>query len=264
MEHRVLGVLGASGGLGASTLAVALALRASSAVGATACVDSVFERGGLDVTACLEHVDGLRWSDLAQLSGEVDAADLLRSLPADGVLRVLGARGQEPPADVVETCVRALSSLCGMTVLDLGGSLRWAGLCSDVVLLSGVTARHLADASAMAEALGGPRRTGGAGPGGSGSWGAGSWGGGSSGGGSSGAGPAGSLVLRAGRREVVTAEEVAVHLDLPWAATLRDDPRVATDADRARVPGTRRTGALVEAVDRVLAHLDLGAGRLTA
>lgn len=226
MEHRVLGVVGASGGLGASTLAVGLAVRAAASVGATVCVDTAFERGGLDVTACIEHEQGLRWGDLAGLRGEVDAADLVRSLPAEGVARVLAARGDRPPDEVVHTCLHAITSLCGLTVVDLGGSLRWAAHCTDVVLLSGVSARHLADASAVAVGLAHLPAT-------------------------------GRLVLRSGRREVVTAEEVAGHLDLPPAVTLRDDARVVTDAERARVPGTRRGGAFAAAVDRILAELDL-------
>ncbi|MEO5983133.1 MAG: hypothetical protein ABIQ13_12560 [Pedococcus sp.] len=226
MEHRVLGVIGASGGLGASTLAVALAVRAARSVGATVAVDGVFERGGLDVTACLEHVTGLRWTDLRDAQGEVDGADLLRSLPVDGVARVLAARGDTPPDEVVATCLKALSSICALTLVDLGGSLRWADECTDLVLVCGVTARHLADASALAAGLSHhptPAR----------------------------------LVVRAGRREAVTAEEVAEHLDLPHAVTLRDDPQVAADADRARPPGTRKGGAFVGGVDRLLAELDI-------
>ena len=222
----MVGVIGASGGLGASTLAVALAVRAAGSVGATVAVDGVLERGGLDVTGCLEHVPGLRWSDLLDVQGEVDGADLLRSLPVDGPARVLAARGEAPPDEVVQTCLQALSRLCALTVVDLGGSLRWAGACTDLLLVSGVTARHLADASALAVGL--SRRP----------------------------APA-SLVLRAGRREAVTAEEVAVHLDLPHAATLRDDAAVVADAERARMPGSRKGGAFVGAVDRVLAELGI-------
>lgn len=239
MEHRVLGVVGASGGLGASTLAVALAVRATASVGAAVCVDGAFERGGLDVTACLEHVAGLRWTDLVDLRGEADGADLLRSLPSAGGLRVLAARGQAPPDHVVESCLSALSSICGLTVVDLGSSLRWVGHCSEVLLVSGVSARHLADASALAVGLSRHR-------------------------------PTARLVLRAGRREAVTAEEVAVHLDLPLGATLRDDARAVTDADRARVPGSRTGGSVAVTVDRLLSELGVdgtGTGeaeRLTA
>src|SRR6478672_5496568 len=95
MSHRVVGVIGASGGVGSSTLAVALALRATPAVGAVTCVDLVLQAGGLDVTACVEHLPGLRWPDLAGARGRLDGADLMEALPAEGPVRVLaaGSRG---------------------------------------------------------------------------------------------------------------------------------------------------------------------------
>ena len=61
------------------------------------------------------------------------------------------------------------------------------------------------------------------------------------------------LVLRVGRGDSVSPEEVAVHLDLPLAGTLRDDSRVVVDADRARVPGTRGSGGLAALADSLLA-----------
>jgi hypothetical protein len=246
MSHRVLGVVGASGGVGTSTLAVALALRAGSAVGAVACVDLVLESGGLDVTACVEHLPGLRWQDLAGAQGRLDGADLLAALPAEGPARILSAgestggptgggggstRGgrllQVPPDPVVADCVSALSAVCALTVLDLGTSTRWAALCTDLVLVAGTAARQLADAGAVAAAL---SRSGGAEV---------------------------RLVLRTGRRGTVAPEEVAAHLDLPLGGVLADDPRSVGDADRGRPPGSRAGGATSVAADRVLQECGL-------
>lgn len=256
MSHRVVGVIGASGGVGTSTLAVALALRAAPAVGAVTCVDLVLHGGGLDVTACVEHLSGLRWPDLAGARGRFDGADLLAALPAEGPVRVLAAgsprdatsaggdyRGGAddggvpgegrvpgagvPPDAVVVDCVSALSTVCSLTVLDLGTSARWATLCTDVVLVSGSSARQLADAGACASSL---RRADGA---------------------------AVRLVLRSGRREVVAPEEVAAHLDLPLAGVLRDDARTVADADRGLAPGARAGGAASSTADRVLRECGL-------
>ena len=88
---HVVGVLGASGGLGASTLAVALAGSAVPVHPPVVCVDGHIERGGLDVTACVEHLPGVRWGDLAGVRGEVAVADLLRELPRAGGVPVLSA-----------------------------------------------------------------------------------------------------------------------------------------------------------------------------
>jgi hypothetical protein len=58
---------------------------------------------------------------------------------------------------------------------------------------------------------------------------------------------------RTGRSDPVEPEDVALHLDLPLAGTLREDARVAVDADRARLPGSRSSGALASLVDSLLA-----------
>jgi hypothetical protein len=229
MEHRVLGVMGASGGLGVSTLAVALAVRAAPGLGATVAVDGAPEGGALDVTACVEPLPGLRWADLAGAEGRIDGAALLRELPADGPVRVLAGRGPAPPPEVVLAALAGLAQVCGLTVVDLGGSTRWVDECTDVLLLVGPSARQLADGAGVAERL-------------------------------HGLGVPTALVLRTRRGDSVAPEEVAVHLDLPLAGTLPDDHRVGVDAERGRPPGTRRTGAFASAVDALLAA-PVGGGR---
>lgn len=221
MDHRVLGVIGASGGLGVSTLVVALAVRAARWVGATVAVDGAPGGGALDVTGCVEHLAGLRWADLGQAEGSIDGAALLRELPAEGATRILAGRGPAPPDDVVRAAVAGLARVCGLTVLDLGGSTRWAEECTDLLLVVGTTARQLADGAGVAERL----LDGAASP---------------------------ALLLRTRRGDVVSPEEVAAHLDLPLAGSLRDDPRVALDAERGRAPGLRASGPLAAVVDTLL------------
>ena len=221
MDHRVLGVIGASGGLGVSTLAVALAVRASGLVGATVAVDGAPGGGALDVTACVEHLPGLRWADLAGAEGRIDGAALLLELPADGPARVLAGRGSAPPDPVGRAAVSGLAGVCGLTVLDLGGSTWWAEVCTDLLLVVGSTARQLADGVGVADRL-------------------------------HDLGVPAALVLRCSRGDALSPEEVAGHLDLPLAGTMRDDPRVPADADRGRPPGSRPSGALVGAVDALL------------
>jgi hypothetical protein len=221
MDHRVMGVIGASGGLGASTLAVALAVGAGPHVGATVAVDGAPEGGALDVTACLEHLPGVRWTDLAAARGGLDGAALLRVLPAEGTTRILAGTHSGPAEDVVRAAVTGLARMCGVVVLDLGRSLWLANHCTELVLVAGTSARQLADATTTAEAI---HELG---------------------------CPAG-LVVRTGRGDPVSPEEVAVHLDLPLTGTLRDDSRVVTDADRARMPGSRSSGGLAALVAALL------------
>jgi hypothetical protein len=226
MDHQVVGVLGASGGLGVSSLAVAVGLRACARFGATVCLDGDAVGGGLDVTACLEHLPGLRWPDLEAARGQIDGAALLRALPAEGSLRVLAARAAAPGRDVMVATLAALAELCPVTVVDLGRSLRLVDQCTHVVLLSGVAARHLADAAAVVPAL--LERS-----------------------------PDVRLALRAARRDPVQPEDVASLLDLPLATVLHQDPRAVTDADRARMPGARPSSVLARAAEDVVSVLAL-------
>jgi hypothetical protein len=221
MDHRVMGVIGASGGLGVSTLAVALAVRAGPHVGATVAVDGALDGGALDVTACLEHLPGVRWPDLAAAQGGLDGAALLRVLPAEGTTRVLAGTHRGLGEDVVRAALSGLARVCGVAVVDLGRSWWLADQCTELVLVAGTSARHLADATAVAEVI-------------------------------HGLGCPVVLVVRTSRGDPVSPEEVAVHLDLPLSGTLRDDYRIVTDADRARLPGARSSGSLGALADALL------------
>ena len=237
MVHAVIGVLAASGGLGTSTLTVALAYRAARRLGVGAAVDGQHRGGGLDTTAAMEHLPGLRWGDLAGSRGEVDGAAVLAGLPAHDGLRVLAAGGatvsgavgravEAVEQGVERAVVEGLARVCPVTLVDAGRRFGLADACTDLVLVAGTTARQLADAAAVVAdpAL---------------------------------AGRVPHLVLRTGRRDPVDPEEVAERLDLPLAALLREDARVAADADRARVPGSRPKGSVERVADRVLEVLDL-------
>ncbi|NNM47111.1 hypothetical protein [Knoellia koreensis] len=243
MVHTVVGVVGASGGLGASTLAVALAVRASLRSGLCVAVDAEPD-GGLDVTAGVEHLPGLRWPDLAASRGGVDGAALLADLPGQDSVRVLSGGGvarapgsvesglergalAEAPAATRRQVVAALAEVCALTVLDLGRHLDLVDLCTDVVVVSGTTARQLADATALCR--GGVLDLG-----------------------------RSLVVLRTTGREGIPAREVADHLGLPLAGVLGDDPRVRRDEVRAVMPGSRARGVVAGAADRLL---DLVAGR---
>ncbi len=94
---RTVAVLGACGGAGASTLALALALRASGA-GPALLVDGDPWGGGLDLLAGLDRSGGFRWPDLAGARGTVRAALLREGLPRTGALGVLAWGRDAPPA----------------------------------------------------------------------------------------------------------------------------------------------------------------------
>jgi MinD-like ATPase involved in chromosome partitioning or flagellar assembly len=221
MGDVVVGVLGASGGLGVSTLAVALALRAGDRHGLAAGVDGDLTRGGLDVTACVEHQAGVRWGDLTAVEGEVDGPGLLRSLPAERNARFLAAGSGAPSASVVGRVVAALAETTSLVVVDCGTRGESVGPCTDVLLVCGTSVRQLADGAACAAHV-------------------------------HARGVRAGLVLRTVGRSPVEPEDVAFHLDLPLVATMRDDARVAGDPVRGRAPGLRGSDAVGAVADRVL------------
>jgi hypothetical protein len=227
-QHAVIGVLGASGGLGASTISAGLAGQLAGPATPAVCVDGDFHGGGLDVTACLEHQGGLRWPDLAGVRGEVDGAELLRALPAQSGTHVLsaGPAASPPPEAAVLSVVRSLRSGSAVTVLDLPRTSPYAGLlaaqCDVVLLLCGLSARHLADAEqAVAAVMPSCPEV---------------W-----------------LVVRGRGRRIELAEAVAAHLDLPLAGCWREDARVRVDAERGRPPADRPSPALRVLAKRALA-----------
>ncbi|MFD7630148.1 septum site-determining protein Ssd, partial [Streptomyces sp. NPDC059851] len=116
-----VGVIGGSGGAGASTLACALAVRAARAGERTILIDGDPLGGGMDVLLGGEGAAGLRWPDLAGSRGRVGAGALEESLPELHALRVLswdrGDRVVVPPA-AMRSVVAAARRRGGVVVVD--------------------------------------------------------------------------------------------------------------------------------------------------
>lgn len=180
----VIGVVGACGGIGTSTLALWLAARAAEDGHATAVVDAAGSGAGLD--ACLQPgtAAGLRWEELGRLPAMPGAGDLLSALPAPHGLPVLTSsaagspdagdswgthgpsaeavfRGSAEPVHDQWAATEALSEVV-VPVVDLGtahalaGAHRiesqWIPRCSALVLLVPFTLRGLCQArSAVAQ-----------------------------------------------------------------------------------------------------------------
>lgn len=147
----VVGVVGASGGLGASTLAVSLALLAAAGGERAAVVELAPAGGGLDLLVGAETSAGVRWPDLGHARGEL--GDLLGSLPAVEGLAVL-AQGREsaaaPPSAAVTAAVGSLARTAGLVVLDVGREPPPVE-CDHVVLMVGADVRSVASARMLAE-----------------------------------------------------------------------------------------------------------------
>ncbi|MFC7490038.1 MULTISPECIES: pilus assembly protein FlpE [unclassified Knoellia] len=228
-------VLGASGGLGASTWAAALARRLSLHLGECVLVDGDVRGGGLDMTCGTEHVPGLRWPDLARLRGTTSCARLIAALPC-GEVPVLsaGGRGGAVPDSVVLDVVASMRGVVPV-VVDLPGLTSVAESLIEgaeaVHVVSGLQARRLADTEALIRDVGEL------------------------------AGARLGLVTRSSGGIAPELDEVLEHLGAAHLAHLRTDARVLRDGERGEWPGLR--GALRDSADRVVLdlvdHLSVGA-----
>lgn len=249
---RVIGVVGARGGVGATTLAAALAHRAQVDTARDAprrrgrrpdgdvpaegrgvvLVDVDPAGGGLDVHLGIEGVTGLRWADLAGARGEVSGHDVASLLPTWQGVAVLSSDrwrpGPAPPGAVADV-LDALVDSHGTVVLDLGRADvldRGPGLvrCTTVLVVTPRDLLAVAGVVTLSESLrsstddvrlvvGGPA-------------------------------PGGLGVL-----------EVAHVVDLPVAGTLPRDRRVAALVERGAGPVATGRGRFPRSVARLAADL---------
>ena len=131
---RVVAVLAASGGAGASTLAASLAMRALTRDLSPILVDADPFGGGIDLLLGAETTPGVRWGELANTSGRVERQTLVDALPTDGGLPFLSwshsAANELTPA-AYDSVLSALFRDGGLVVADLG---RATGELTDRVL----------------------------------------------------------------------------------------------------------------------------------
>src|SRR5450631_1703863 len=109
---HIIGVVGGSGGVGASVLSAAIAIRAAQAGLRTVCLDGDRLGGGLDVTLGIEQERGVRWPDLPGARGRIDGPELLRALPTVDGVAVLSfdrARDVRLAAEILHEVLAALS-----------------------------------------------------------------------------------------------------------------------------------------------------------
>ena len=218
----VIAVVGASGGLGASTLALAVGRRLAATGPASVVVDLDLSRGGLEVTAGVEHLPGRRWDDLRQVRGLLPTGALPDGLPSEGGVHVLSARGGAAvgvPDAAVLAVLSAVAAGSPRLVVDLPP---WSpavpavlALSPVVVMLSGLRTRALADADAVvalllerAELHGAPIDL--------------------------------RLITRGPRAPAEVLDDVVAHLGIAHLCHLGDDPRVPRDAERGLFPGIGR------------------------
>lgn len=246
MRARVTVVVGAVGGVGASTLAALLARRRVAAGRTVVLVDLDVGRGGVDVLLGLEQASGVRWTDLAGVRGTLGPEDLDGLLPSWRGVDVLsagrvpaggvraaggmsrGADGALGGADAVAAVCGALASARRDVVVDLpaavvrtgGDEPPWRELLGvgRVLVVTGQDVLGVAGGVAALAALGTACDAG---------------------------------VLRRRRGARVAPGEAAAALGVPIAGLLPADGAVASSTDRGLGPIPAAWSALARAVRRI-------------
>lgn len=131
-QGRVIAVVGAAGGVGASTLGASISRAAAAGSdrdAAPTLVDAHRYSGGLDLLIGIEEEIGARWGEIALGEGSVERADLRRALPSTGdgiaVLTCSRTTVSDPfrlDRDTLERTVAALAT-SGVTVVDCPAQL---------------------------------------------------------------------------------------------------------------------------------------------
>lgn len=115
---KVVTVVSGRGGAGASTYALLLG-RAHA--GESLLVDLDPLGGGIDLRSELDETAGLRWPDLAAVSGRLSSAALRGALPHEGRMAVVSAVPHDPQPVPVEAFAAVLDAAIrggGLTILD--------------------------------------------------------------------------------------------------------------------------------------------------
>ena len=163
----VIGVIGGSGGAGATVFAAALAQRAA-ARSNTLLVDADPLGAGVDRVLGLESTEGIRWDAMLQTTGRLSSRSLREALPREGRLSVL-TWPTDRPASLQAFAMREVLSAGGRgfeaVVLDLPRHpdpvvLEAISRCDHLVLVSTLTVPGVASSSRVARQLpaGGPLR----------------------------------------------------------------------------------------------------------
>ncbi|MFI9505792.1 septum site-determining protein Ssd [Nocardia sp. NPDC052566] len=243
----VVAIAGASGGAGASTLAVATALRAAAHRFRpdTVLVDGAPLGGGLDLLLGLEATTGLRWPDLVVEDGRVSAAALHNALPAaaPGVAVLSCGRGGAGrlPSEIGPAAMRAVIEACraagDLVVCDVSGERgphadQMLDSADLVVLLVPARLRAVAAAEAVSAYI--RHRN-----------------------------PNQGLIVRGPAPGGLEGADVAEVLDLPLLATVNAQPGLAYRCERGPLT-LRRRGPLRTAADAILAVLTAPVGEVRA
>lgn len=231
---KVLAVLGARGGAGASVFTVAVGLTAMKSGENTLLVDCDPRGGGLDVVLGAESEAGFRWPDLQLSAGRIAATALYEALPnrrkGDARLSLLsGARkGESPAPDAVAAVIEAGRRIGDVVICDIPRqweSSSWAAIdrADLTIIVTPAELRATITAKQLAQEL--TER---------------------------GANP--QLVVRGPSPGGLRPDEIAATAGVPLLAAMRPEPQLAQSLERAAF-NPRARGPLTQAARATLTEL---------
>ncbi|QVQ50359.1 septum site determining protein [Spiractinospora alimapuensis] len=233
---HLVAVIGGRGGAGASLLSSALALAGVRRGVRTLLIDADPLGGGLDLLLGHENTPGVRWQDLLQRQGRINAHALFDALPtASGFSLLTWEHQTGPPPPVPTTAMRSVlasAAGAGLLVVDLPRTLDEAA--RETVL----AAHHLlvlvpddVHSVVAASRLSAVIRT---------------------------HTPRGRVVVRRDRARGVSPDVISTSVGLPLAGELPDEPGLRATLERGTIPAVRRGSPLRTFCDGFLAGLDAG------
>lgn len=226
VRAAVVAVVGARGGVGASTLCAAVGRQAVAERLSCVLVDADPNGADLDLLVDMSTEPGLRWDDLAEASGRLPASPLAAALPRRDGLALLSARDaartsrggsrqagpaigphvRPAPVAAMTAVLAALGRGFDLVLADVPGWLPPSAspvlAMADLVLV--VTTSDLRGVAAGRRVVAGLDDL----------------------------GPPLRLVVRTGRSGSADPDQVAHWLGVPLATRLATDPKVAADGDR--------------------------------
>ncbi len=140
---RIIGVAGATGGCGTTTLSSLLAHSAAADGLSTCLIDGVPLDGGIDGLLAVHDVQGIRWPDLADVKGTLNPRQLLEALPTISGMSVLSwsARAADlssQDAFMAPGVLDAVRAGVDLAVMDLGkdhGPDSLAEFCDTILVM---------------------------------------------------------------------------------------------------------------------------------
>ncbi len=225
--QRAVAVIGGSGGVGASTLAAAVALLAARRHRGSLLLDLDPLGGGLDLLLGAERLAGWRWPQLRGARGRL--GELRGHLPAVDGVDILSMARVDPVAEVGDAAIRAVLGAATRTyplsVVDVGRSSGPLGAVAIdaadlVVLVASGGVRGIAAARAAADRWRGQGTC--------------------------------AVIVRTGGQRPIPAETAAERIGIPLLATVPDDQRIVRAGEDGNPPGLTRHSALGSAARAVL------------